>query len=753
MKKRVENFLRRQGLKVILYRSILTILPNRIAKNITFRLNVGGGSYTDGREIVVGVPEYFWGMSNEEIFSAAKALSGHETEHVLSSDFDLFVGFQQQIANDFNAYLETGVLPNASGDFKKSEKFSEEVRQYNAKKRYGMKLGQHLLNSTEDGRIEKRHGNRRRGYVKHLKFLNAVVWENQPVTGDNELQEFLFSITSMCVTGMKSKDWDDVYGGTEQDRLLDEIRPLIIKAINEPTAKGCADRTYEIFQIIAPQIAKMVEDDLDAMDLLSELFDFKGASAPEDGELGDEDGEDGGGGLSVSVHFKPEEDDESTDEDNQESGNSSGKSDDESKEESDEDSGGGSGDNSESDESNMDEEDEEGSGSSDESPKEGQGGSGKQEGDSSTNKPEVNAETKKKKDSYSRTGGGGANRGTPNTSEEDQSLVDDFMNNEKDEILEEAEDDLGHAEEEDRRIEAEERRRKRESGDLNQKEIEEILRDTHATKFTQTEIDLTATTPTPSEIQNKGKKLRKNLEKILLNQATPTRKHQKRGYLDRNNLYKVGMNDYEVFERRGNPNKSSFAVSVLVDRSGSMRASAKRNKTKMDCAMEACAVIEEGLKGLVPLRINLFNDFGGHYDEFVLHTNICDFGDTNQKVNHSYNSREEALLGNADGMSVRVATKELQKRKETKKLLIVLSDGLPARSYTDGVYDPNKDLQNAVREARKKGVQVIAICFGSEKHLEDTRVSYRQMYQKGIIMTTPENIPEHLIKVMEREIQ
>src|SRR5699024_10621528 len=121
--------------------------------------------------------------------------------------------------------------------------------------------GRHLLNSVEDGRIERRLGNRMNGYVKHIKYLNAVIWDNQPVQKEDPMKDFLFCITSMCVTGLKSKDWSKHYGETDLDELLDEIRPLIIKGIKEKTAKGCAERTFEIYEIIAPKLAELLEDE------------------------------------------------------------------------------------------------------------------------------------------------------------------------------------------------------------------------------------------------------------------------------------------------------------------------------------------------------------------------------------------------------------------------------------------------------------------------------------------------------------
>lgn len=92
-----------------------------------------------------------------------------------------------------------------------------------------------------------------------------------------------------------------------------------------------------------------------------------------------------------------------------------------------------------------------------------------------------------------------------------------------------------------------------------------------------------------------------------------------------------------------------------------------------------------------------------------------------------------------DGFSIRVATKDILSRPEKKKLMIVLSDGLP---------DSCEDVHDAVEKARKKGIKVVAIYF-SDYH--DTRVEemFAGMYERDYIITEPENIGEELIKLLK----
>ena len=75
------KFITRQSVYNILYRTIIHLLPAGHPK-VKFRLVMDSGSFTDSKSITVGVPRYVWGMPHEMVFSALKALTGHETEQI-----------------------------------------------------------------------------------------------------------------------------------------------------------------------------------------------------------------------------------------------------------------------------------------------------------------------------------------------------------------------------------------------------------------------------------------------------------------------------------------------------------------------------------------------------------------------------------------------------------------------------------------------------------------------------------------------
>lgn len=696
------QFVRSRAVYNILRRTITHLLPRNMKKP-KFQLNMADRSYTDWEEIVVGLPRYFLGMPNELVFSALKALTGHETEHVRSSSREVFLSFQERVAEDFVKRVE-----------KQDPHISQSVSE-----KAGMKLGAHLLNSTEDGRIEKILINRMRGYKKHIQFLNAVIWENQPALGQDPVTEFLYSITSMCVTGLKMKNWERIYVGTKQDKLLNEVRELIIEAINQRTPEGCAERTFQIYEKIAPYVAEEYVKDLDALEPLMDSPNFVGFGGrnSEDNETPD---------LTDSSHLVPEN---GTPQEEQEEGGS------ESQQE-----GKGSHNQKSSqrqDQEQREEDDTTGSGAG-----ENEKGEGKENQTSSSGSE--NEDMEESGENNNNDAGDDLTSDYEEKRKEEQ-LVEEFLRQAERALQSEMKSDMKQIKDEETRIRREEDRRKRESGDLDEHELKDIIRGPMVNGFVLRHAEVYETA-LPPEIANEGKKLKRKLRQILIDKQGYTRRYQRRGLLDVNSLWRIGTDHYDVFVKRGYPDKSSYVVNILVDNSGSMSDYVSLGRRKFDYAKASCAILEEAMRGIVPFRISFFYT---NWANEVAHDVISDFGD-NDPFNRTWGADIEPMGANADSYSIRIATKELLKRPEDKKILFVLSDGLPV------LYNSTEEaiiaVQNAVRDARKAGVIVIAICFGSEAHLRRTRDSYQRMYQHGIVMTSPENVPMMLAKVLASEI-
>lgn len=236
----------------------------------------------------------------------------------------------------------------------------------------------------------------------------------------------------------------------------------------------------------------------------------------------------------------------------------------------------------------------------------------------------------------------------------------------------------------------------------------------------------------PAEIKTPAKKFRKDIEKIFKNKSTLNINGQVKGVINTNDLYRVGLGDYSIFTIEGNKCNSDYVAYILQDGSGSMGGEKEINSAY------ALSIIEEGLRGIIPYKLTTFMASGG----MIKHFTIRNWNDKGKK-NYSYNflKTRRASGGNEDGASIRVATKELLKRPERDKVLIVLSDGLPSSI---------SDTRESIKEARANNIYVVGIMFGSDSFRKENYSTYKDMYQKNIIATSPKGIPGKLTETLKK---
>ena len=168
--------------------------------------------------------------------------------------------------------------------------------------------------------------------------------------------------------------------------------------------------------------------------------------------------------------------------------------------------------------------------------------------------------------------------------------------------------------------------------------------------------------------------------------------------------------------------------------SGVISVPGSMSGVKRQEACKAAAVIEEGFKNLMPMKIVAF-DYSGH----PIHEIIKDW-DEKHKKNMCYNFMLHGRngCGNDDGEDIAKATEELVKRKEQKKMLIVLSDGAPA--------DEAK-VKKAVENARDKGISVFGIYFENGRIGSDAD-TFREMYQKDFVCCRLSELDGELTKLL-----
>lgn len=178
------------------------------------------------------------------------------------------------------------------------------------------------------------------------------------------------------------------------------------------------------------------------------------------------------------------------------------------------------------------------------------------------------------------------------------------------------------------------------------------------------------------------------------------------GKLDKRKLARLAMpivpgtdSWRKVFRRRIPAKKLNTAIQILVDGSGSMSG----EKIKIAAASAAATV--KALTG--PLRIP--TEVLG-FSSIVRKNTMTVIKDFTEVV-HPDDINKRALglpmAGNSDGESVMWAAERLTKRKEKRKIMLVLSDGCPADGT--GKQSPGDTLSWAIRTCRKRGVEMYGI--------------------------------------------
>lgn len=247
------------------------------------------------------------------------------------------------------------------------------------------------------------------------------------------------------------------------------------------------------------------------------------------------------------------------------------------------------------------------------------------------------------------------------------------------------------------------------------------------------------------EARIQGNKLKRFFENYLRNKSTPNRVNLVSGKVNTKQLTKVCIGQQDYFKRMGQPWKPDCSFYILLDDSGSM------NGKKRMYAARQCSALEFGIPNAVPFKIAAFDTNYVHGQYYVRHRMIKDWNEKcgNFSYSETWLQNNDCGGGNKDGYSIRVATHELLQRPEQRKMLIVLSDGEPT-DYNGGQSQGYADVRNAVEEARKSGIDVVAIFFGDANFIKNSTKHYEYMYQKDYIGVMPDSIFPELEKVLKR---
>lgn len=244
-----------------------------------------------------------------------------------------------------------------------------------------------------------------------------------------------------------------------------------------------------------------------------------------------------------------------------------------------------------------------------------------------------------------------------------------------------------------------------------------------------------------SRIAPLAKKLAGEIQPLLLPKNNAPHRGQSKGRVDARALHKYPSGDKNLFYKKAEPSVAKDVTAyLLIDGSASMGHDGKYRK-----AREAAMLCHLALRNLrIVHAATLFT--ADYRSGTVIHEEIVRFSESLAADNCDKFMAVRPIEDNRDGYSMRIAAKELLTRPEKKKLLFVLSDGVPmhapredeARHLTYYSMPAILDTRRAVFEATRNGVLVIGVHFGrapSEAH---------GLMYNNLVFSQTENLPAAL---------
>ncbi|MEB2630037.1 VWA domain-containing protein [Peribacillus frigoritolerans] len=250
-----------------------------------------------------------------------------------------------------------------------------------------------------------------------------------------------------------------------------------------------------------------------------------------------------------------------------------------------------------------------------------------------------------------------------------------------------------------------------------------------------------------ADIEPFKRKLSSTIEKTLENKKNAPRKDLVFGRLSKKLLPLVFEENPRVFYKKNQDSNEMDAVfTLLIDCSASMH-------NKMDETKRGVVLFHEVLKKLrIPHSIVGFwedaNEVREGYQPNYFHV-IQSHSDSLYLNSGAKIMQLEPEEDNRDGYSIRVATMELEKRREKNRFLLVFSDGEPAASD----YDQNGivDTHLAVSEARKKGIEVIGLFLADGGIDESEEMTMKNIYGKERLMIpSVAELPEQFTPLLKK---
>ena len=234
---------------------------------------------------------------------------------------------------------------------------------------------------------------------------------------------------------------------------------------------------------------------------------------------------------------------------------------------------------------------------------------------------------------------------------------------------------------------------------------------------------------------------------IQIRAKVQTQYGTKKGKLDQSRLSRICFNapgfNERVFKNKIENKLLDAAITVLVDMSGSMSGQ------KVFNALASTLLVNEVCSTLnIPLEIIGFTDgysstFGGIKPIMYIYKSFSDLKVSSDSLREYFAHSSNHMSGNPDGENILWAYDRLAKRKERKKLLIVMSDGSPAASKSCmGIGEFTHKVIEEIEASKSVDIYGLGLCSDSVQYY----------YKAHSVVSKPEEIPSKLIELIERKI-
>jgi len=233
---------------------------------------------------------------------------------------------------------------------------------------------------------------------------------------------------------------------------------------------------------------------------------------------------------------------------------------------------------------------------------------------------------------------------------------------------------------------------------------------------------------------------------IQIRAKVQTQYGTKKGKLDQSKLSRIcfkapGFSD-KIFKTKIENKTRDVALTVLIDMSGSMGG------TKAYNALASALLLNEVCSTLtVPIEILGFTDGRDLKSEvspmMFIYKSFSNLKVSTEDLTKYFATSSNFMAGNPDGENILWAYDRLLKRKEKKRILIVMSDGSPAASKSSfGLEKFTLKVIKEIEAAKKVSIYGLGLCSKS----------VCDYYKANSVINDPNEIPSKLISLIESKV-